>query len=106
MPHYANTSQYSAEENLLWQRLREKQGEEFHTAKGLSFTYEIRGNEFFVSRRGKSITRSTVNIAYKKACEMGGIVKGPKTLGVFGASYIYAVFVSLGVIGKSQEQNE
>ena len=34
------------------------------------------------------------------ALELGGLVTGPKKLGVFGASYIYPVFVEIGVYGK------
>ncbi len=51
-----------------------------------------------MTRKEKSITRSTVVLAYEKAVELGGAVKGPKTLGCFGASYLYPVFVRLGVI--------
>lgn len=32
--------------------------------------------------------------------ELGGLVTGLKKLGVFGASYIYPVFVEIGVYGK------
>lgn len=52
----------------------------------------------------KSITRATVELAYQKALEMGGIVEGPKKLGVFGASYLYPVFVRLGVIKKGKNE--
>lgn len=51
-----------------------------------------------MDRKEKSITRATVDLAYQKVLEMGGIVEGPKKLGVFGASYLYPVFVRLGVI--------
>ena len=30
--------------------------------------------------------------------KLGGVVPGPKALGVFGASYIYPIFVELGII--------
>ncbi len=43
-----------------WLLLQQHQGETFHTAKGLPFTYTIRGGELFVNRRRKSITVSTV----------------------------------------------
>lgn len=125
MPHYADTSQYSIQEISLWKHLIENQHRTYHTAKGLSFTYEIRrltdvrgsergsgdgdksrpengwSNELFISRKQKSITRATVNMAYRKALQLmetDGCVKGPKSLNVFGASYIYAVFVELGII--------
>lgn len=35
----------------IWQLLQQHQGETFHTAKGLPFTYTIRGGELFVNRR-------------------------------------------------------
>ena len=87
MPRYAQTASYSEEENFLWQRLEEMQGMEFHTAKGLPFTYEIKGNEIFFSRREKSVTRATVNVAYHRMTE--GTVSGSKQLSVFGASYLF-----------------
>ncbi len=51
-----------------------------------------------VDRKNKSITRSSVEIAYQKVLELEGIVTGPKKLGVFGASYLYPVFIRIGVI--------
>ncbi len=52
----------------------------------------------FVSRKSKSITQSTVMMAFHKALELGGQATGPKKLGTFGASYLYPVFVEIGVI--------
>ena len=102
MPHYANVSLYSREENDLWSKLIDNQGKQYYTMKKLPFEYSIKGNEMFVSRKGKSITRATVNRAYHKAKELmesEGQVTGAKKLGTFGASYLYPIFVELGVIG-------
>ncbi len=52
----------------------------------------------FVTRKEKSITRATVVLAYEKAIALGDMATGPKTLGCFGTSYLYPVFVRLGVI--------
>ena len=87
-----------ARDNALWERLIRLQDQEFFTAKGLGFTYEIRGGEMFVSRKSKSITQSTVMMAFHKALELGSQATGPKKLGTFGASYLYPVFVEIGVI--------
>ena len=46
----------------------------------------------FIDRKEKSITRATVMKAYGKVVEMDGVVKGPKTLGTFGASYTTSTF--------------
>lgn len=96
---YADTSLYTPEEIALWTRLEALAGAELTTAKGLRFRFTLRGNELFVDRKEKSITRSTVNQAYRKAIELAGAVPGPKALGTFGASYLYPIFQRLGIIG-------
>ena len=62
------------------------------------FTYKIKGGEIFISRKSKSITQATVFMAFRKAMDLEGSVTGPKKLGTFGASYLYPVFVRIGVI--------
>ena len=105
MGRYADTSGYSPGENELWDKLRENEGRVFKTLRGLEFTYEVRGNELLTSRKEKTITRSTVNIAFAKAKELG-TVTGPKKLGVFGSSYLWPVFVELGICRKASEESK
>ena len=90
-------------EEKLWQELIYLQGCLFKTygrngVGGLDFTYKIHGGEMFVDRKEKSITRATVMKAYKRVVELDGEVKGPKTLETFGASYLYPIFVKMGLI--------
>ena len=59
------------------------------------------GNELWITvngeKREKSISRSTVELGYREAREMG-IVKGPKALGLPGAgSYLWPVLTRFGV---------
>ena len=55
------------------------------------------GNEIWIEGKEKSISRSTVELGYKKA-RGRGIVKGPKALGLPGSgSYLYPIFLRLGV---------
>ena len=82
--------------DALWEAILAFEGAIFYTAKGLEYSYTIRGNEMFVSRKEKSVTRASILVAYKKAQELG-CVTGPKQLGVFGASYLYPVFLSWGL---------
>lgn len=82
----------------LWSAIVAFQGYPFKTSKGLSFTYKVKGGEMLVNRKEKSITKSTVGLAYERAVEMNGKVEGPKKLGVFGASYLFPVLVRLGMI--------
>lgn len=98
--------------DTLWEAIRAFAGYPFQTAQGLSFTYAMKpnrygepGNEIVFSRKEKSVTKATVAKAYERVKELGdGViparVDGPKKLGVFGASYLYPVFVRLGVIEK------
>lgn len=75
----------------------------FFTVKQLVFTYRVSGNELFISRKDKSITRATVNLNYHRVRALqasGTTVTGPKTLGVFGASYLFPLFVDIGVIAQ------
>ncbi len=87
-------------EQQLWQLLIQHQDGVYYTAKGLEFHYTVRGNEMFVDRRGKSITRATVQLAARRAMELGSEATGPKKLGCFGASYLYPVFVALEIIER------
>ena len=103
MGRKADESKYTEEEKKLWEQLRENEGRVFKTLRGLEFTYEVRGNELLTSRKEKTITRSTVNIAFAKAKELG-TVTGPKKLGVFGSSYLWPVFLELGICRKASEE--
>ena len=100
------------QEQCLWESMTQLQGMEFVTPKGLHYTYSIKGREMFADRKEKSITQATVFAAFRRILELGGgehaafpvVVSGPKKLGTFGASYLYPVFVRIGVIiGKSSE---
>ncbi|MCD7806411.1 MAG: hypothetical protein LUH19_03610 [Lachnospiraceae bacterium] len=88
----------------LWAALVEFEGCSFYTAKKLEFTYTIRGGELFVSRKEKSITRATVELAFQRALSLKEEATGPKKLGVFGASYLYPVFIELGVLPQQNRR--
>ena len=91
----------------IWSMLLAHAGEKYTTARGLPFTYHQKISrtgeplgELVIDRKEKTITRNTVLLAYEKALELmetEGCVTGPKKLGVFGASYLYPVFLELGI---------
>ena len=89
MGRVADISGYTQAELELWERIARVENDIFYTAKGLPFRILVSGNEIFVDRREKSITRASVNIAYTRWLENKDC--GPKALGVFGASYIWAI---------------
>lgn len=96
----------------LWSVITCHEGENFVTKKGLPFIYSIRGGELFTDRRERSITRSTFERAYEKLekdqCGEGAPrrIVGPKTLNVYGAPYVWAVFVGIGLIEEEAEYTQ
>lgn len=92
---------YEQIEPVLWDAFTAFAGYPFVTAKGLRYTYEIKGHEIFFSRKEKSVTWASVKIALGAAIELqrsGLKITGPKKLRCFGASYLYPVFIRIGVI--------
>lgn len=88
-------------EALLWDAIVAFEGYPFSTAKGLRFTYEIKGYEIFFTRKEKSVTKASVKVALDAAIELqrrGLKITGPKKLRCFGASYLYPIFLRIGVI--------
>ncbi|MCD8366927.1 MAG: hypothetical protein LUC48_02740 [Clostridiales bacterium] len=85
----------------LWDALVQFAGYPFRTAKGLRFSYTVKGGELFFTRKEKSVTSATVYIALDNALALqrqGLPVTGPKKLNCFGASYLYPVLIRVGVI--------
>lgn len=88
----------------LWDVIQAYEGKKFLTKKGLPFTYIIKGGELFTDRRERSITRSTFEKAYEKLLQdqtgdnAPKKIVGPKTLNVYGAPYVWAVFIGIGLI--------
>ena len=100
MARYANLNLYSQEEKDFWDKLCLCAGKKYQTFRGLDYTFAIKGNELFFTRKRKSITRATIMQAYRKAKEKlakGLPISGPKKLDVFGASYLYPIFKDLGL---------
>ena len=94
----------------LWEAILAFEQFPFRTSSGLAFTYTVKlnrsgqkGNELAVSRKEKTITRSSVEKALAKVLEAGrGVLpvemSSPKQLGTFGASYLYPVFIQFGLV--------
>ena len=95
----------SAEE-CLWDAIVAYAGYPFATEKGLSLKYTVEGGEIFFNRKAKSVTKATVMKAFHQARtiqELEGGVSGPKKLGTFGASYLYPVFLWIGVCSRKSK---
>lgn len=92
-------------EKYLWSTIEIFSGYSFTTVKGLRFRYGVNGNEIQINRKKKSITRSSVKVALKVILEENGNISGQKKLGVFGASYLYPMFLRFGLIDTERKSN-
>lgn len=93
----------------VWELLKTHENQQFKTSKGLPFYYVINGGELFVDRRAKSITISTVAAALRlieQRMEKGEAITGPKKIGCYGASYLYPIFKSLGLLPSTSTDPE
>lgn len=102
-----NGGDLESAEKTLWNTLALFEGYPFKTAKGLRYYYTVKGNEIFFSRKEKSVTRASVSIALEtviKKQRSGLTITGPKMLRCFGASYLYPVFIRLGIIRDGEEK--
>jgi hypothetical protein len=89
----------------LWNTMVLFENYTFHTVQGLKFRYTVQGQQIFVNREQKSITKSSVDRAYEKVMELrvaGQPICGPKQLGVFGASYIFVIFLRFRIVDISE----
>ena len=98
-----NENVFSELDEMLWDVLLIHENFVFTTTRGLKFKYTIKGGELFVNRKenSKSLTKSSIFMAFHNAIRLqyqDGFVKGPKKLGTFGASYLYAIFIKFGII--------
>ena len=95
----------------LWNAIKAFEGYPFSTAKGLRFSYVVKGgkngvptSEIIIDRKEKTITKSTILMAFHKAVELQkqqGYISGPKQIGGFGASYLYPMFLRFGMIRRT-----
>ena len=103
----------SPEDESLWAQIVSLEGHSFRTTRGLEYTYRIKRSkddsllgEILFERKEKSVTRATLLLAYQNAIavqQSEGCVNGPKKLGVFGASYLYPIFLHLGICSRRPE---
>lgn len=97
------------ETECLWRAVLAFEGYPFRITgrgktPGVKFSYQVKRSkdgqsvgEIKVNHKEKTITRATIELAYRRAKAMGGVVARPKKLGVFGASYLYPMLVRFGV---------
>ena len=110
-----NLKRACTEENL-WQAIIVFQNYTFYTASGLPFYYTLKPGrngsltrELWVNRRenSKSLSWSSVALAFEHAKRIKEEIPGPKKLGnIRGISYIYAIFWKLELIKVPESVSE
>ena len=119
-----NENDWTGSDGSLWRLVSLYQGVRFKTSGrgkehigNVAFTYEIKKSSrtgeytdeliFSTREQGKTITRSSVELALKGALSVQkehDCVKGPKAIGqIFGISYLYAMFIAWGLITDNVE---
>ena len=114
-----NGADWTGSNGALWRVVKLYTGVVFRTSGrgkehvgAVDFTYDLKvssrtgliTNELVFSNRpnGKTVTRSTVELALDRALEVqrsAGFVSGPRKLGdLFGKSQLYAMFLAWGLI--------
>ena len=91
-------------EEYLWDAIVAFADYPFKTETGLPMKYTVEGGEIFFNRKEKSVTRATVMRAFNQARQIQkteGCVSGPKKLGTFVASYLYPIFLQIGVCSST-----
>lgn len=104
--------QNHTEENL-WEAVIAFQNYPFHTASGLPFQYKLKigkdgtyNKELLIDRRenSKTLSWSSVKMAFLNCQKISGVVKRPKALGdIRGISYIYPLLWKFGLIEVPEE---
>lgn len=103
-------------EEALWAAVIEFQDYKFRTYSGLPFSYKLKKGrdgaytkELFIDRRenSKSLTWSSVLLAFGRIHEVGAVVNRPKALGdIRGVTYIYGMFYRFGLIDVPENVKE
>ncbi len=101
------------EEEYLWKAVIAFEHYSFYTTMGQKYSYTIKRGidglcteEIMIKQKEKTITRSIIILAFRKALEIQkkeGGVSGPKCIDCFGASYLYPLFLRWGLITQGSE---
>lgn len=88
-------------EHIMWDVISAFANYPFYTSRGMKFFYTVHGGEIQVNRKKKTITKATVLLFIDRVLEMqdaGEKITGPKKVGTFGASYLYPIFMRIGLV--------
>ena len=92
----------------MWSAVLAFQEYPFRTPKGYPFKYHVENWEMFFSKQENTLDKATVEIAFKIARDVQkaeGYVSSHKKLASIGSSYLYPIFVRIGVCEQKPIRN-
>lgn len=90
-------------EYIIWDAVSAFTNYPFYTSHGMKFFYKVHEGEIQVDQKKETITKATILLFIDRVLEMkdtGEKITGPKKVGTFGASYLYPIFVRIGLLKK------
>ena len=84
-----NPEQRLAEE--VWRRIESHQGDEFHTVRGLPFTYEVEGAGIWFFRDGRRINRKLTRTQVEVAISRCPLTSTTEIKDLMDFAYLFAL---------------
>jgi hypothetical protein len=97
LPVPAPTPQFpTVEENLseaVWRRVADHQGEQFHTVRGLPFTFEAEGAGIWFFREGNRVNRKLTRTQFEVALSRCPLTRTTEIKDLMDYPYLFAVLM-------------
>lgn len=90
-------------ENLpetVWRRMQKHQGEQFHTARGLPFTFEVEGSGVWFFRNGRRINRKLTRAQVEVAVSRCPLTTTTEINDLMDYAYLFGVLADRRIRGK------
>jgi hypothetical protein len=78
-------------EDVVWSRIRQHQGEQFHTVTGLPFAFEVEGSGIWFFRNEKRVPRKVTRKDLNKAISRCPLSTTTEINDLMGYAYLFAV---------------
>ena len=85
----------------VWSRIEEHQGEPFHTATGLPFTYQVEGNGVWFFRNKKRINRKLTRKHIDEAISRCPLKSTTEIKDLMDFAYLFAMLMDRRIRGQA-----
>jgi hypothetical protein len=79
--------------DAVWQRVADHQGEEFGTARGLPFTFEVEGSGIWFFRDGKRVNRKLTRTQFEDALSRCPLTRTTEIKDLMDYPYLFAMLM-------------